>query len=146
MRKRAFMLKVRHTPIRVSRKTIPLDRAKRLSHTLPNILAAIKSNNASTPRNKIDETLESSLHSRKIGVDIRVIEFDVRKNKRVRKVVQKLRPLVEKCGVILVAFEQKWPRLTHHKAGAEVLCNSPNEKRRRKNRVLPRSNFVDPGK
>src|SRR5271155_4844851 len=52
VRKRAFMLKSRNTPIRVDRKTIPFNRTKSLRHALTHVLATIQSNNASTPRNK----------------------------------------------------------------------------------------------
>ena len=78
-------------------------------------------------RDKIDEALECSLHCFEIGVDIGVIELNVREDQRVRKVVQKLRALVEEGGVVFVAFNDEGARGTQLKAGAEVLRNAADE-------------------
>src|SRR5947207_8941743 len=52
-RNRALVVQVRQSPMRLTRKTIFLHRTESLRNTLSYVLAPVKSNNASPPRNKI---------------------------------------------------------------------------------------------
>src|SRR5260370_16588561 len=72
-RKRAFVMQIRQSPKRVSKKTISLNRTERLRNTLANILAPVKCNNAPPPRNKVDQAFECRLYGRKTGIDNPVI-------------------------------------------------------------------------
>src|SRR5258705_2143271 len=114
--------------MRVGEKPMSINRTDRLRNTLADILAAVESNNASPPRNKVDQAFEGGLHSKQIGIDIRMIELNMRKNQGVGKVVQELWPLVEERGVVLIPLEEKRPRGPHHKAGTEVFRHAPDEK------------------
>ena len=78
-------------------------------------------------RHQIDEPLECDLHRFEIGVDVGVVELNVREDQRVGKVVQKLRPLVEEGRVVFVAFEDEGARGTKLKAGAEVLRDAADQ-------------------
>ena len=54
-----------------------------------------------------------------------MIELDVGQDRRVGKVVEELRPLVEEGSVVLIALQQKRPRAglcgrLHLEAGAEI--------------------------
>src|SRR5207302_4758481 len=61
------------------------------------------------------------------------------KNQRIRKVVQKLRTLIEECGVILVAFQNKVLAIAEPKTAAEIFRDAADQKRR-----LKTSGFEDP--
>src|SRR5260370_39458336 len=114
--------------MQTNNKPIPLHRTKRLHTTPADILAPVKSYNASPPWNKIDQAFEGSLHSRKIGINIGMIELNMRKDQGVGKVVQELGPLVEERSIVLIPFEQKRPGRPHHETSPEVLRHASNQK------------------
>src|SRR5260370_25755291 len=95
-------------------------------------IARIKCNNPPASRNQVHQSLEGRFDRVEIFIDIRVVEFDRSKNQGIRKVVQKLWTLIEECGVILVAFENKVLAFAQPKTPAEIFRDTTDEERRPK--------------
>src|SRR6202521_2773773 len=127
-------------PTRGIRSTVKLDRTESFLQTaieaFTRDIARIKGDNPSTSLHEIHEPLERRFHCVEIFVDIRVIEFNRSKNQRIRKVVQKLRTLIEECGVILVAFQNKMLAFAQPKTAAEILRDATDQERRLKDSGL----------
>ena len=67
-----------------------------------------------TPGNEVHEASKCERDGIQVGVDVRVIELDVVDDRQVRQVLEKLRGLVEKRAVVLVALDDEsrpWPIL-----------------------------------
>ena len=58
-------------------------------------------------RHRADEMMELRLDRRQVGEDVGVIEFEVVEDGGARAVMDELRALVEKCGVVLVGFDDE---------------------------------------
>ena len=125
-----FVAQIADAPVALSAESVALDAAERALHTFGNVRAAVEGHNEAAARHEIHEALECSLDGIEIGINIGVVEFDVREDQRVRKVVQKLGALVEEGGVVLVAFDDEGARGAQLKAGAEVFCHAADEERR----------------
>src|ERR1700761_2927315 len=117
------MPQIRKPPVRQRIEAISLHGAESFLDALAHILAAVKRNNSTTPRHKIHQPLERSLHCRKVGIDIRMIELHMRQNQGIRKVMKKLRPFIEERGIVLIALQQKRLRRTDLETGSEILCD-----------------------
>src|SRR5271167_2981375 len=98
-----IMQQLGDVPIRVGMEPVSLDLAEGLCNTLPNILAAIERHNPSTPGNQVNKAFERSLDSIQVRINVSMIKFHMRQNRRIRKVMQKLRSLVEERRVVLIA-------------------------------------------
>ena len=143
------MPQIRQPPMRIRLKSVPLHRAERPRHALAHVLAAVERHQPPAPRNQVHQPLERRLHRRQVRVDVRVVELHMGQDRRVGKVVQELRPLVEERRVVLVAFEDEGLAYSlhhrpHHEAGAKVLRHAANQERRRKLRPRARGNFIYP--
>src|SRR3984885_7230673 len=108
------MTKIRSAPMRLFTESIPLHRTKRPRNAFANVLASIEGNDASAPRNQIYKPFERSLYGRKVSVDIGVIKLHMRQNRRIGKVVQELRSLIEERCIVLITLQQKRPCWPHH--------------------------------
>ncbi len=109
--RQAFCIaQITNLPVRLIAEAIPLDAAECLLHALGDVCTAIECDDAPAPRHQIHEPLEGGLYRVEIRVDVRMIEFDVGQDERIGKVVQELRPLVKKCRVVFVAFEDECAR------------------------------------
>ena len=71
-----------------------------------------------------------------VGVDVRVIEFDVVDDQSVGPVVQKFRTLVEECRVVLVAFYDELGALSQLEILVEIEGNAANDHARIASRGL----------
>jgi hypothetical protein len=72
-------------------------------------------------------TVESSPHAtKKVGM----IEFHIIQNKHLRQIMQKLWPLVEKSGIVFIAFEHEMPAFAQPEALSEIFRNAADEKAR----------------
>src|SRR6185437_9596688 len=85
------------------------------------VLAAVERDNYAATRHQIYKALECRLHCIQISVNIGVIELHVRQDQRIREVMQKFRPLVEKRCVVLIAFHDKGARGLELKARSKIL-------------------------
>ena len=79
---------------------------------------------------EVHQAAEGELDRVEVFVDVRVVELDVPDDCRLRKVVHKLRPLVEVRGVVLVALDDEVVAVRHAEARAEVLHDAADEERR----------------
>src|ERR1700679_1488949 len=77
---RSFVTQTGDPPIRIRSEAVTLNRTKRLSYAFADIFTTVKSNDAPTPWNKVHKTPEGSLHRGKVGIDIGVIELNVRED------------------------------------------------------------------
>ena len=75
---------------------------------------------------RLTRRLNAVLTAFEIGVDVGVVELDVREDERVRKVVEEFGAFVEEGGVVLVAFDDEVAR------GAELEAGSRSFPRRRR--------------
>src|SRR4051794_34717066 len=98
---------VPNLPVRLGLETIALYPAERLVDALCHVLAAVKCDEKSAARNEIDQPPECRLDCIEIGIDIRMIELNMRQDQCGRKVVEELRSLVEKGGVVLVTLNDE---------------------------------------
>ncbi len=73
-----------------------------------------------------------------------MIEFDVGKNHRVRKVVQELRAFIKKCRVVFIALDNEGTRGSKLKAGGEILRDTANQERWLQLWIFLRRDLVDP--
>ena len=67
--------------------------------------------NQAIPGHGAHEMMELGFDGIEIGENIRMIEFDVVDDQRARTVVDELRALVEKCGVVFVGLDHEERRL-----------------------------------
>ena len=94
--------------------------AERSGH-IAHLRAVPAQDEAPVARNQIHESAESQFDRRKIGVDVRVIEFDVVDDGQLWQVMHELGAFVEICGVVLVAFDDEVIAAGHAKAHAKIL-------------------------
>ena len=71
-----------------------------------------------------------------IAENIGMVEFDAGQHRHVRMVVQELGPLVEKGGVVFIAFKHDPVPLAHPVVAVEVGNDAPDEKGRIQTRCL----------
>src|ERR1035437_2330164 len=116
-----------------------------MTNALRYVLAAVECNNQAAARNQVHEPLEGCLHSFKICVNIRVIEFHVGQNQCVGKVVQKLWPFVEEGRIVLVALKDEGARGTKLEARSKDFRPAANQKRGLQRRRLARGNLIEIG-
>src|SRR6185369_10809809 len=64
------------------------------------------------PRHEIHQPSKRQAHRVDIGVDVRVVEFDIVDNRDIWQVLEKLGGLVEECTVVLVALDDEVSPLT----------------------------------
>ena len=107
-----YVAQIADAPVGGIRKSVALDGAEGAADAFGHILASIVSDDKPAARNQIDEALEGGLHCFEVGVNVGVVEFDVRENERVGEVVEKFGAFVEEGGVVLVAFDDEWLRGT----------------------------------
>src|SRR5208282_4552859 len=124
------------SPARTIGSAITFDGAECFLQTAANAFSAIKTDNLSASRNQVHQPFESRLHRVQILVDIGVVEFHRGENHGIRKVVQKLRALIEECCVVLVAIQNEVLAFPQAKAAAEILRNTSDQERRPKARRL----------
>src|SRR5882762_3380408 len=86
--------------------------------------------NASFARDQANQEPERLPDLFKILEDIGMVELHRSQNHRLRKVVQKLRPFVEKRGVVLVALNDEVFPLAEGKAASEILGDAADQERR----------------
>src|SRR5207253_5114023 len=78
-------------------------------------------------RNDIEQTPEAKLDFIEVVEDVSVIELDVVYDQQFRQVMHKFRALVEKGGVVLVAFDHEILRIVQACALSEIFCESADE-------------------
>jgi hypothetical protein len=59
-------------------KSVALNAAQRAGNALGHVFVAVVSNNEAAARNQVDEPLERGLYGIEVGVDVGVIELNVR--------------------------------------------------------------------
>src|SRR5579872_771620 len=91
---------------------------------------SVERNDFSTAWNQVHQSLERCLDRVKILVDVGVIELDRSENDGIGEIMQELRSLVEECGVVFVALENEVVDIAEVKAGAEILGDTADQKRR----------------
>src|SRR6185437_488473 len=130
-RRCALLAKIHGVPVRIFEEAVALDLAEGSPAALCHVFARVERDETAAARDEIDHALECSLHGFEIGVDVGVVELDMREDCRVRKIMQELWPLVEEGGVILVALKDEWPcAVLHVEAGAEIFGDAADEERR----------------
>ena len=87
-------------------ESVGLHRAKRLGHHAAHRGALAPADDATAPRHQIHQPPELQFDGGEVGVNIGVVEFERSDDQVVGAVVQKLRALVEKCRIVLVAFDE----------------------------------------
>src|SRR5205823_5120619 len=102
---------------------------KRFAHALFDVLATIECHYDAAPRHQIHQALKCGFHRVQVFIDVGMVEFHVRQQERCRHVMQKLRSLVEECGVVLIAFNDEVLALIDREAAGKVLGNAPDQKR-----------------
>ncbi len=78
--------------------------------------------------NDIDQASKRSLNGRQIFKNISVIELQVIYDHDFRKVVDELAPLIKKCGVIFVPFNDEPFRISKSRTLAQIIGNAPDQK------------------
>ena len=58
-------------------------------------------------RHGANQMMELRLDRREVGKDVGVIELEIVEDRGARTIVDEFRPLVEECGVVLVAFDHE---------------------------------------
>src|SRR5271155_5445998 len=109
-----------YLPMGTGCERIALYGAKRARHAFIHVGAAVVGDDAATARNQIDQATKRSLYRGEVVVDVGVVKLHMGQDQGIRKVVHELRTLIEKGGVVLVAFEDKGLSRTNMKAGAEI--------------------------
>ncbi len=75
---------------------------------------------SSTARNEIYQTAELQFDGGEIGINIGVIEFERSDDEFIGMVVQKFGALIEKRGIVFVAFEDNFVAAAKSVAAAEI--------------------------
>src|SRR5262249_9669757 len=86
-------------------------------------------------RKRFRQAAERALEMLEIAVNVRVVELDARENRLLGFVVEKLRPLVEKRRVVLVAFEHDPVAAPLLKSAGEIPRHAADEKARLPSRL-----------
>src|SRR2546428_876146 len=93
-------------------------------HNVAHMRTVPTGNQPAVAGHEIHKPTKGQLDRLKIGIDVRVIEFDVVDDGEFGQVVHELGPLIEVSGVIFVAFDNEVIALRYPKAGAKVLYDS----------------------
>ena len=109
-------------------EAVALHAAKCFADALGHVFAAIEGNKQTAPRHEIDEALECDFNGFEVSVNVGVIELDVREDQRIRKVMLKLRSLIEEGSIVFVAFDDECARGAKLEAGVEVFRNPADQK------------------
>ena len=141
-----FVAEIANAPIGGFGESVALDGAKGAADTFSHVRASVIRDDEAAAWDEIDEALEGSFDSFEVGVDVGVVELNVREDERGGKVVQKLGALVEERGVVLVTFKDEVVRGAELEARAKVFRDAANEERGLKRRIFARSDLVDPRK
>src|ERR1700709_597161 len=83
---------------------------------------------------------EAGLDLIEVAKNIRVIELDIIHDYQLRQVMNELRPLVEKRGVVFVAFDHKKLRIVEERALSEIFRKAADHVTR-----IESGNLHDPG-
>ena len=125
-------------------KSVALDGTEGAAHTLGDVGTAVVSDDEAASRNEIDEAFEGCFDGFEVGVDVSVVELNVREDERSGKVVEELGALVKERSVVLVALEDEVARGAELEARSEVLRDAADEERRLKRGIGARGDLVDP--
>ena len=128
-----------NSPGRILARSVSLHWTKRPGQAAFDTLACIEGDNAAAARHQIHQTLERGLDGVEVFVNVGVIELHRGQDDGVGKVVQEFRALVEKRGVVLVAFENEVLTRSQLKAAAEIFRNAADQERRLQRRRCERS-------
>ena len=139
-----FVAEIANAPVGGVRKPVALDGTEGAAHTFSDVGAAVVGDDEAAARDEIDEALESNLDGFEIGIDVGVVELNVRENERCGKVMEEFRAFVEEGCIVLVALEDEVAGGAELKACAEVLRDAADEERRLKQWILARGHLVDP--
>src|SRR5579862_1227529 len=130
-------MKIGDPPVGLRSCSVALDRTKRLSEgafetrTLRGFACeAVEGDDSSAAGDEVHQTFEGCLDGIEIFVDVGVIEFDGSEDDCVRKVVEKLWALIEKGGVVLVAFKNEVMSAPEVEARSEIFGNATDQEGR----------------
>ena len=120
-------LQIARDPEIVAAESVGLHGTKRLGHHAAHRGAFAPANDAPAPRHQIHQPPELQLDGGEVGVNIGVIEFERGDDQIVGAVVQKLRALVEKRGIVLVALDDELLAAAQSIALAEVFRHAADQ-------------------
>src|SRR3974390_31153 len=107
---------------------IPLHAAKSARSAIVHVGVAVPRYEQAALRNEVDQPLEGGLHFVEVLVNIGVIELDRGEDDGIRKIVEKLWPLVEEGGIVFVALDDEYPDNSQGERTAEVFRYPADEK------------------
>lgn len=88
-------------------------------------------NERTLPGNSPDQMMELPLDGRKIGIDIRMIIFEIVQDQCARAVMDELGPLVEKRRVVLIGLDHEERRSSQPSRLTEIARHTADEETRR---------------
>src|SRR5262249_8982014 len=77
--------------------------------------------------NQTDKVAEGFLNRGEILEDVRMIEFKIVDDRDLGQIVHKFAALIEKCGVVFVAFNDEPLAVRNARALSEVVANASNQ-------------------
>ena len=101
-----------------------------LANYVAHVRAVPTCNQPSIARNKIHEATKREFHCVQIIVNVCMIELDIVDDGKFGQVVHELRPLIEICRVVFIAFDDEVLAVSNPKARAEILRHATNQKSR----------------
>ena len=139
-----LIAKIADAPLGGLAEAVALDAAESAADAIGYVFAPVVRDNKAAARDEVDESFEGGLDLIQIAINVGVVELDVRKDERVRKVVEKLGTLVEESGVVFVALEDEGACRAQLKTGAKVLRDAADEERRLTRGIASRGYLVNP--
>src|SRR5215203_2498014 len=110
---------VLHPPVAFVAKALELRPAATLKYTSNRRVVCVH-DNARTSRQRANQMMELHLDRGEVGKNVRMIEFEIVDDKRAGAVMQELRSLVEKGGVVFVGFQNEVPAAAELSGTAKV--------------------------
>ena len=107
---------VRNPPVGGLGKAVTLDPAARHPQTVVDVRMSIPGDQQAPARHQFHQQVKAGFDRRQVRVDVAVVELDRRKYRRIWKIVQKLRPLVEERRVVFVALNDELATRAHPEA------------------------------
>src|SRR5580704_2195134 len=114
-------MQVGNSPGCIRTRAVSLHRTQCAGERMLETVSAVEGDNAASPRHKIYQALECGFDGIEVFINIGVIKFHRRQDHGIRKVMQKLRPLVEESRIVFIALEDEVLALSELKTAAEVL-------------------------
>src|SRR4029077_12478445 len=82
---------------------------------------------AAAGANAADQVVKLCLDGLQVSEDVGVVELQVVQDRDVRKIVDELAALVEKCGVVLVGLDHEWATVSEPGRDGEIERHSSDQ-------------------